>query len=53
VSTRHSRRSMPSVIYLIAVSGDVQSSNRIVYPTCIRQHTSAYVSIRQHQCKRP
>ena len=33
VSTRHSRSSMPSVMYLITVSGDVTSSKRIEYPT--------------------
>lgn len=41
-STRHSRWSMPSVMYLILVSGLVQSSNRIVYPTsCPRRHPTS------------
>lgn len=34
-STRYSRMSMPSVMYLMMVSGPVQSSKRTVYPTCI------------------
>ena len=33
VSIKHSRNIIPSVMYFIFVSGDVQSSNRIVYPT--------------------
>ena len=33
-SSRASRSSMPSVIYLITVSGEVQSSKRMAYPTC-------------------
>lgn len=36
-SIRHSRNNIPSVIYLITVSGLVQSSKRIVYPTCDRR----------------
>mmetsp|Transcript_9073 Transcript_9073/g.22456 ORF Transcript_9073/g.22456 Transcript_9073/m.22456 type:complete len:341 (+) Transcript_9073:2152-3174(+) len=32
-SSRHSRSSMPSVMYLITVSLDVQSSKRMAYPT--------------------
>ena len=32
-SSRISRSSMPSVMYLITVSGDVQSSKRTAYPT--------------------
>jgi hypothetical protein len=33
LSARYSLMSIPSVMYLSFVAGDVQSSNRIVYPT--------------------
>ena len=33
-SERNSRSSIPSVMYLISVLSDVQSSNRMLYPTC-------------------
>ena len=39
-SERNSRSNIPSVMYLISVLSDVQSSNRMLYPTCSNKHNT-------------